>query len=177
MIITPFKNKFNILKSSGIHIQYVLDIGAYRGDFTDTIKSVWPSAIVTQFEADDRQSSWLSANAIIGLLGDVDGKEVDFFTLPPDKITTGSSIFKEQTIHYTNNSTVIIKKEMITLDTLTKSHNFFGNWKDHGLMKLDTQGSELLILKGSSEFLSSKDRKSTRLNSSHTDISRMPSSA
>ena len=101
----------------------------------------------------------MSANAIIGLLGDVDGKEVDFFTLPPDKITTGSSIFKEQTIHYTNNSTVIIKKEMITLDTLTKSHNFFGNWKDHGLMKLDTQGSELLILKGSSEFLSSKQPK------------------
>mgnify|MGYP003345150036 CR=1 FL=1 len=159
MIITPFKNKFNILKSSGIHIQYVLDIGAYRGDFTDTIKSVWPSAIVTQFEADDRQSSWLSANAIIGLLGDVDGKEVDFFTLPPDKITTGSSIFKELTNYYTDNTTIVIEKEMTTIDSLNDKHNFFGNWQDNGLIKLDTQGSELLILNGAKNFLETKKPK------------------
>lgn len=159
MIITPFKNKFNQLKASGIHIQYVLDIGAYRGDFTDTIKSVWPSAIVTQFEADERQASWLSNNAIVALLGDIDGKEVDFFTLSEDKITTGSSIFKEQTRFYTDSTTVIIKKQMITLDTILKTHNLFGNWKDNGLLKLDTQGSELLILKGASEFLKSKQPK------------------
>lgn len=159
MILEPFKHKFNQLKSQGTHIQYVLDIGAYRGDFTDTIKSVWPSAIVHQFEADERQAEWLSQNAFIGLLGDEDGKEVNFYTLTRDKITTGSSIFKEQTIHYSQNSTVIIKKEMITIDTLAKTHNFFGNWKDNGLIKLDTQGSELLILAGASNFIKEKQPK------------------
>lgn len=158
MIIEAFKNKFSQLKSIGIQIQYVLDIGAYRGDFTDTIKLVWPTAIVNQFEADERQKNFLQSNAIIALLGDVDEKEVDYFTLDETKITTatGSSIFKELTNHYNDTSTIIMKKQMITLDTLCKTHNFFGNWKNHGLIKLDTQGSELLILDGAITFLETK---------------------
>ena len=110
MIIEAFKNKFTQLKSQGIHVQYVLDIGAYHGDFTDTIKLVWPTAIITQFEADDRQKSFLQNNAILALLGDEDGKEVDYFTLDESKITTGSSIFKELTHHYSELSTIVIKK-------------------------------------------------------------------
>jgi len=156
MIIEAFRNKFTQLKSQGIHIQYVLDIGAYRGDFTDTIKSVWSTAIVNQFEADERQLGFLQPNAIISLLGDIDGKEVDYYTLNENKITTGSSIFKELTHHYSELSTVIIKKQMVTLDTLNETHNFYGNWKNNGLIKLDTQGSELLILAGAIRFLETK---------------------
>lgn len=159
MILEAFRNKFLQLKQRNIHIQYVLDIGAYRGDFTDTIKYVWPSAIIKQFEADERQADWLDSSAIIALLGDEDHKTIDYYTLSPDKITTGSSIFKENTIHYNTSSTVVLKKEMITLDTLDKQHNFFGNWKDYGLIKLDTQGSELLILSGASRFLKEKQPK------------------
>lgn len=155
MIIEAFKNKFNQLKNNGVHIQYVLDIGAYRGDFTNTVKSVWPSAIIKQFEADERQREWLQSNAFIALLGDENGKEVEYFTLNEDTQTssTGSSIFKELTPFYTEKSTVVIKKEMTTIDTLDKTHNFFGNWSTHGLIKLDTQGSELLILNGATNFL------------------------
>ena len=32
MIIPSFKSRFEVLKANGDHIQYVLDIGAYRGD-------------------------------------------------------------------------------------------------------------------------------------------------
>ena len=154
MILESFRNRLSALKSNGNNIQYVLDIGAYRGDFTETIHAVWPSAIVHQIEADDRQKSWLQNNAIIALLGNIDGKLVDFYTLDENKITTGSSIYKELTPHYTSSTTVVLKKSMTTLDVLASTHNLFGNWKDLGLIKIDTQGSELLILEGASNFLS-----------------------
>lgn len=159
MILQSFKSRFETLKSLGKNIQYVLDIGAYRGDFTETIHSVWPSAIVKQIEADERQRSYLQENAIIALLGDEEKDDIDFYTLDEDKITTGSSIFKELTPHYNATTTKIIKKSMTTIDCLHEKYNFFGNWKDLGLIKIDTQGSELLILNGATNFLNSKQPK------------------
>jgi FkbM family methyltransferase len=159
MIIEPFARRFGVLKNNNNHIQYVLDIGAYRGDFTQTVKYIWPSAIVRQIEADERQLPWLQDNAIIALLGDIENPAVDFYTLSDDKITTGSSIYKELTPHYTSSSTVVIQKSMTTLDILDAKHNFFGNWKDYGLVKIDTQGSELIILAGAKTFLATKQPK------------------
>lgn len=156
MIINNFKNRFEHMKRSGQHIQFVLDIGAYRGEFTETVLSVWPSAIVTQIEADERQQSWLKPSAIIALLGDQIKDNVDFYTLDEDQITTGSSIFREFTVFYNNTSVRILKKQMSTLDELYKTHKFIGNWQDHGLIKMDTQGSELLILEGAKAFLAEK---------------------
>lgn len=153
MILQSFQNRLNTLKSNGEHIQYVLDIGAYRGDFTETIKSVWPFAIIRQIEADDRQQQFLQDNAIIALLGNEIKDDVDFYTLSENSITTGSSIFKELTHHYSDVSTVVIKKSMTTIDFLHKKHKFYGNWKEHGLIKIDTQGSELLILEGATDFI------------------------
>lgn len=159
MIIQNFRERFLVLKSNGIHIQYVLDIGAYRGDFTDTVNSVWPSALVRQIEADERQKSWLHYNAIIALLGDSEKENVDFYTLDQTKITTGSSIFLEQTSFYAENQRLVVKKHMTTIDNLDKQHNFYGNWKEYGLIKIDTQGSELLILAGANNFLTQKQPK------------------
>lgn len=156
MIIKSFQNRFNVMKNQGQHIQYVLDIGAYRGDFTETIHSVWPTAIVTQIEADERQRPWLKSNAIVALLGNEVKDSVEFYTLAKDKNTTGSSIFKELTIHYTDNTTVTVSKPMTTIDELYKKHKFAGKWREHGLVKMDTQGSELLILEGAKRFLAEK---------------------
>lgn len=156
MILEPFAHMFRTLKSNNIHIQYVLDIGAYRGDFTETVKSVWPTAIVRQFEADDRQRSWLQHNAIIALLGDEEKESVNFYTLGEDNITTGSSIYKELTPYYNVTSTVKLKKPMTTIDILDKTYNFYGNWSMLGLVKIDTQGSELLILAGAKNFIEKK---------------------
>jgi FkbM family methyltransferase len=159
VILESFRNRFTVLKSNGVNIQYVLDIGAYRGDFTETIHAVWPTAIVRQIEADDRQQGYLNKNAIIALLGNTSADAVDFYTLGDNKITTGSSIYKELTPHYTENTTVVIPKSMTTIDILAQEHNFFGNWKELGLIKIDTQGSELLILEGATNFLAEKQPK------------------
>lgn len=159
MILQSFKTRLENLKRNNKHISYVLDIGAYRGDFTETLHSVWPNAIVRQIEADDRQRQYLNSNAIFALLGDTVGKKVDFYTLAEHKITTGSSIYKELTDHYNDTNTIVVSKEMTTIDELDKLHNFYGNWEKLGLIKMDTQGSELLILDGSVDFLSNKKPK------------------
>ena len=166
MIIQHFQNRFNVMKNNGQHIQYVLDIGAYRGDFTETVHSVWPTAVVTQIEADERQRPFLKNNAIFALLGNEVKESVDFFTLSDDKITTGSSIFRESTPHYTDQTTVIVKKPMTTIDELYKKHRFAGKWDSLGLVKMDTQGSELLILDGAKNFLNDKKPKYILLETS-----------
>ena len=153
MIIHSFYNRLTNLQFNGVEIKHILDIGAHQGDFTATIHSVWPYADVIQIEADERQQYYLQDNAIIALLGDM-VKEVDFYTLPPEKITTGSSIFKELTHHY--DDCEVIKKQMTTIDILTDQYDFSGDWYNHGFIKIDTQGSELLILDGAKNFLTTK---------------------
>ena len=156
MILQSFQNRFKTLKSNNNHIQCVLDIGAYRGDFTDTVNSVWPTCIVYQIEADSRQKLYLKDNAIIALLGDEEKSNVNFYTLDQDKITTGSSIFLENTVHYNDKTTVVLPTPMTTLDKLFEIYKFAGDWQKYGLLKIDTQGSELLILDGAKKFLEHK---------------------
>lgn len=149
MVLLNFYNKFKQLKDKGIQFDHVLDIGAYRGDFTKTVKTVWPDANVYQFEADERQKDKLQPDAKIVLLGN-ECKEVDFYTIPDTAYgaTTGSSYYREMTSFY--NEPIVVKKQMVTLDSLLEEKCHWYNV----LVKLDTQGSELDILAGASEFLS-----------------------
>lgn len=155
MINHSFINRLQILKKNGVNLHCVLDIGAYHGDFTETIKSVYPFIKVIQIEADDRQKKYLQEDAIIALLGDSD-RDVTFYTLAEDQITTGSSIFLELTPYYNDRTVITQQKQMTTLDILDKQFNFVGDWANHGLVKIDTQGSELLILDGAHNFLTNK---------------------
>ena len=144
-----------------MQIEQVLDIGAYRGDFKQTVKSVWPDCRVQQFEADERQASHLSPDAKICLLGDQE-REVDFYTIE-DKVrgmTTGSSIYRERTAYYQNPK--VIKKQMVTLDSVVDAS---GDWSK-GLVKIDTQGSELDILRGGEVFLKIQQPRYTLLECS-----------
>lgn len=148
MILANFAHKFRQLKAKGIEFDYVLDIGAYRGDFTETIKSVYPQATVLQFEADERQKDKLQPDAKIVLLGN-ECKEVDFYTIPDTAYgaTTGSSYYREMTPFY--NEPIVVKKQMVTLDSLMDEKCHWYNV----LVKLDTQGSELDILDGAKRFI------------------------
>ena len=146
MILINFANKLKQLKQRGVSFDTVLDIGAYRGDFTETVKAVYPQANVIQFEADERQKGVLSPDAHIALLGN-ECKEVDFYTIADTGygVTTGSSYYRELTPFYAN--PIVVKKQMVTLDSVLQ-----GEFKNV-LMKLDTQGSELDILDGSKQFI------------------------
>jgi FkbM family methyltransferase len=147
-LILNFYHKLNQLKQWGITIENVLDIGAYRGHFTYTVRAVWPNAKIQQFEADERQKQYLREDAHIAVLGDSE-REVDFYTIPDsaEGSTTGSSIYRENTIFYQR--PIVVKKQMQTLDSLVDTS---GDWSK-GLVKIDTQGSELDILRGAKNFL------------------------
>ena len=146
-------------------IEVVLDIGAHKGGFTKIINTLWPKAKVWQIEADERMVQYLN-NPIISLLGNAN-KEVNFYTLPEDKDTSGSSIFKERSVFYKD--ALAVKKTMTTLADLVKEHNFDGNWAENGLVKIDTQGSELMILEGARSFIKFYKPRFFLLESSFTD--------
>ena len=149
-----FENRFRFHISQGLQLERALDIGAYRGDFSKLINRLWPGIKVWQFEADERQKP-RNPDAYYILLGDQPG-ERDFYTVDEkDAYTTGSSIYRETTEFYRD--PIILKKKMTTLDRIMRRVDFSGNWKEHGLVKLDTQGSEVDILKGARNFGSSAE--------------------
>lgn len=146
-----FENRLNVLKNNGVNIMNLLDIGAYRGEFTQMIRRVWPNVRSWQVEADERQAPYLQRDAVFALLSSKANKEVEFFTLGENSITTGSSVYRELTSYY--NNPIVVKKRTTTLDDVMRRVNFRGNWKNSGLVKMDTQGSELDILMGGENFI------------------------
>ena len=147
-----FQYRLSVLQANDIKISNLLDIGAYRGDFTRMVRSLWPEVKVWQIEADERQLPFLQPDAMVALLSSKSNQEVDFFTLDNNSsITTGSSMFRELTNYYIN--PLVVKKRTTTLDDLMKRVNFRGNWKNAGMVKMDTQGAELEILRGSENFI------------------------
>lgn len=148
-----FIERFFYLKSTGVDIKQALDIGAYRGEFTNILKSVWPSCNVQQFDADIRNKEYLQDDAVFAVLGDTE-RTVELHTIEDTGwgSTTGTSVFKENTEFYKNSKSSL--HQMKTLDSLI---DLSQDWSE-GLIKIDTQGSELLILEGATKLLKQKPR-------------------
>jgi hypothetical protein len=67
---------------------------------------------------------------------------------------TGDSMFKEKTYHFLNCNTY--KRTSIDLNTLINQENILKNSKNI-LIKIDCQGAEISILKGSTDILEKTD--------------------
>jgi FkbM family methyltransferase len=147
--VKSFENRFRHHIGKGLRIDVALDIGAFRGEFSRLLEALWPGVTTWQFEADERQQP-RNPDAHYMLLGNTQ-REVDFYTVDEAVAwTTGSSIYRENTEFYRD--PLILKKQMTTIDTLMETMDFSGDWKAHGLVKIDTQGSELDILDGARGF-------------------------
>ena len=144
-----FIERFFYLKRTGVEVKQALDIGAYRGEFTIILKSVWPSCHVQQFEADKRNEQYLQSDAVFEVLGDTE-KTVELFTIDDSGwgSTTGTSVFKENTEFYRDSKPQL--RQMKQLDSFVTDPVDF--------IKIDTQGSELLILDGAKNLLKTKPR-------------------
>lgn len=121
----------------------IYDIGSCVLHWEKHANRVWPEADIYLFEANydvkklyDRESK----NYHLGVLSDSDNKTVKFYKDPMN--LGGNSYYKENSVCY--NETHAVYEIAKTLDTVVKENG----WPLPDLIKIDTQGSELDILKG-----------------------------
>ncbi|WP_026899006.1 FkbM family methyltransferase [Daejeonella oryzae] len=141
------QKSFNNLKKSGISPKIVLDIGAYEGNWARDLKNIFPDAQILMIEGQTSKSEILKTvcknntgiDYHIALLG-ASSKLVNF-----NIYDTASSVLEE------NNQTEAIKeeRELICLDNLLLNSLYH----KPDMIKIDTQGYELEVLKGSENTL------------------------
>ena len=132
----------------------VLDIGAHTGQFRKWAKSTWPYCNVFMIEANQLHENTLlniTSNSndeyMIAALGDEE-REVTFYTRSDKPHTEGNSYYKEA--NYWDIPQLVQENKI----TLQKLDNIFEDDAVFELIKIDTQGSELDILKGGKNLIS-----------------------
>ena len=132
------------LREAGFRPQGILDVGAFRGEWTQAIKRVFPDASVLMIEALASKEPELRAVATalvdvryyIGVVGPESDQRLFY------ELESGSSLLEEMS----RVERVVTMQRVVTLDSVVGSSRF-------DFVKLDVQGAELMVLKGASETL------------------------
>ena len=143
------------LKDLNIVIDNILDIGAHTGQFHGWARVYWPDSFIYMIEANQIHESSLDRLSMISgdtkykiaALGDEERK-VTFYTRSDKPQTEGNSYYKEA--NYWDIPQLVQENTM----TLQKLDDIFKNSYVFDLIKIDTQGSELDILKGGTNLVS-----------------------
>jgi len=142
------------VRDMDINPNAILDIGAHTGQFHNWAKRVWPDVGVFMVEANplhesalDRLAMMNGDNYLIAALGDEE-REVTFYTRSDKPQTEGNSYYKEAGWW---DIPQLIQESKVNLQKLD---NIFEDEAVFELIKIDTQGSELDILKGGKELVS-----------------------
>jgi FkbM family methyltransferase len=141
------------MHANGFEPGCILDVGAYRGDWSRMARNVYPSVPIHMFEANPHQQVILEeaageigdAGCQIGLLGAAAAAAVPFHLKE-----TGSSVFVE-------NSVLPYDTEQLAMTTLDTSCTGAGSWRPPYLLKMDVQGYELEILRGGERTLANTE--------------------
>ena len=135
----------------------IWDVGACVLHWTTIAREVWPNSEYVLFEAMEESEELFVETPhqyAIGVFGEEDNKEVTFYKNV--NFPGGNSYYMENPQHssmanalFANPANQFVRKT-ISLDTIQKMRNF----KMPDLLKLDVQGCEIDILKGSRNVLS-----------------------
>ena len=143
-----------ILRKKGYYPDTILDIGAHHGNWTNTMKHIYPDAKYYLFEGIDyfelNQFQNNNTVKVFNVILNDKKEEINWYQMK----NTGDSMFREKTHHFKNCE--IIKRETIDLNTFILQQNILQDSK-HIMIKIDCQGAEIPILKGSSSILEKTD--------------------
>jgi len=134
------------IKKNSIPINVVYDIGAYNGEWINNYSKIFKNAKCFLFEANEHHKDELNKTphkAYCVLLSDEE-KEISFYS----KNNTGDSYYREMTGFYDKDIPKVIMSQK--LDNFCLKNNI----PDADFIKIDTQGSELDILRGGINALS-----------------------
>jgi FkbM family methyltransferase len=142
------------LKDNGFNPKVIYDIGACVGHWRDIVKSIWADAEVYLFEGNPECEIIYQNKGIkkkyyhIGLLSNEDNKKVNYYFCP--KHPGGNSYYQEiGNIHSKEDFINYIELNTSKLSTVCKLKNI----PPPDLIKIDVQGAEKDIIKGSEEII------------------------
>lgn len=141
---------YSRLKELGFSPSTIIDCGACVGEWSGQIREIYPESFIMGVDA----SNWSNGNipftniSEFEVLSNEEGKKIIFYK-KKEGLCTGDSIFRENTQHYQDYNT--IKEVRITkkLEVLCDKHKL----DKIDLLKIDTQGSEILVMEGLGERL------------------------
>lgn len=135
------------IQERGLKINTVYDIGANKGTWAVGVKeTVLPNSYFYLFEGNPTHKPHLDNTGFpyyIGILSNPGRTSVEYYA----ENTTGDSYYKENTAHYDNK--ISCTMPCATLDSVVTEAGL----PPPGLLKIDTQGSELDILSGALNLL------------------------
>jgi len=148
-------DRLEVIKNKGYYPDTILDIGAYHGNWTKSVKRIFDNSKYYLFEAINYPVLKDIENAdenikVFNVLLNEKIEEVEWYEMQ----NTGDSMFKEKTHHFLNCN--VYKRTSIDLNTLIKREDILENSKNI-LIKIDCQGAEISILKGSTNILDKTD--------------------
>lgn len=151
--VPSIATSLRLIHRNGFNPGVIYDIGAYKGEWTTDVLEIFPNSSFFMFEAQEAKEDYLRvitgkySNQLkyhIGLLGAVSGKEVSFH-----EYETASSVHSE----YYQTEAVTKTRQLQSLDDVLQERE----WPLPDLIKLDTQGYEIEILKGASKAIANAE--------------------
>lgn len=147
-------DRIRVLKEKGYYPDTILDIGAHHGYWTMSMKQIYNNSNYYLFEAINySELNRFQNDKNVNVFNVILNSKIDIIDWYEMK-NTGDSMFKEKTFHFKNCES--IKKETIDLDTYILQNNLFENSKNI-FIKIDCQGAEIPILKGSKSIIEKTD--------------------
>lgn len=141
------RGRFRELRLSGFIPRRILDIGGNLGQFAALCHFSFPEAHVTSIEAVEccRESLGATTDEMhIALLSNSE-RDVTFWTCADNPASQGNSYYRETLSNFPH--TVPVQMRTTTLDKLLAGK------EPYDLVKLDTQGSELDIIRGGRDIV------------------------
>jgi FkbM family methyltransferase len=139
------KDRLYVLKDTGFHPDRILDVGAHVGSSVKLFKEIWPYTDILSIDANpyvEEELKKVNPNYKIAALSDKAGEERDFFVSTEWLLSSGNSLYRENTPSFSDDKCKTIK---VTTQTLG---GMFNNGETFDFIKLDTQGAELDIIMG-----------------------------